>query len=359
MAISNLRQACVFACTLTALPFTVQASTAVFAESQHLYISQAFAIRQILNDLQGNTPDQGWYSAGHSFSQIGFEYHRWTLALASRQDYHIKHHPDTSELLYAYKNRHPINDEQRRTVYLEARSVQAEGVTMAYRQPLGRGLTTELRVGVWRGDRALDGSAEGHLQTAQDLPSGQLALDYRYSKDALLERPFRAQAGSGLSLDVQMQWAPSPNWEMNWRIDDVFTRFSWDGLGQTQVQADSNLLRYDEQGRLRSRPLLAGRESDVSHSWRLPTRHRVSVLWHRGDWSWQGRYQTLGAIRRYEIGVYKRVQQTQWHLAYAQQPAAFTLGLTRPTWQAAITTQTANLSRSQVLGLDLSWTYTF
>ena len=81
--------------------------------------------------------------------------------------------------------------------------------------------------------------------------------------------------GKGFSIDIELNWDISERWFVSVKGKDVFSELQWDDVTYTRAQATTDVISFDEEGRIDSIPLLSGIEGYRDHTQELPAQYRL------------------------------------------------------------------------------------
>ncbi|MFB0988889.1 MAG: hypothetical protein QMC69_06455, partial [Gammaproteobacteria bacterium] len=70
--------------------------------------------------------------------------------------------------------------------------------------------------------------------------SGELSLDYSYTRDLLFDRPEEKSSGKGYSIDLEVAGQFINNLHYQLQLFDMFNRFYWSDQTYTHAEAKSD-----------------------------------------------------------------------------------------------------------------------
>lgn len=221
---------------------------------------------------------QGKYQTGntvtsHSRLTLSASKDNWSIGLASRFDYLVKHSSDTALLFY--QDKHDKNYNQEYQVSLSVNHLFARGIYAAWQQQY-KNINYDITLNVWQGTHLTYGSINGQIDTNQqgDL-QGKLLVDYSYSKDLLFDRPEQESVSYGYSVDIKTLWRPYSNISIQLTLIDVINQFLWRDVTHTKV----TILNSEQ--RNKAEALLLGKEDSIDVYQRLPVQTTLGIYY---DW---------------------------------------------------------------------------
>lgn len=265
--------------------FSVMAATTASAGEQPFeiystFISQSFSdtapIYQIVHNMEGDPVDGGELAFTHNQFEMGERWQQFELSYFWRYDYLMEFNSDTAHLIYINQNNIPVSASKTYDVSLQANHIRSQGIGLGYHFTLTPATTGKIRLNYLTADETTDGKLSGQLTTTPNDYSGDLHLDYNYSRDLLLSREEESVDGRGFSLDLDLQWAISPQWQVALEGRDIYSKVRWDDVTYTIADATTNRISYDPDGTLHSIPAVAGIESYRDHQQTLPSRYNLS-----------------------------------------------------------------------------------
>lgn len=271
--------------------------------------SEPAPIDQMIHDLEGAPVDSGDFAFTHNQVELGLEKGRWMFAYFHRYDYFLEFNSDTAALAYIDRNDLPVPTNSSFDVNLRANHIRSEGIALGYRESfIDDRVKTSLRLNYLTSNDFTDGSLQGSLSTTSEGYQGDLFLDYQYSEDSLLERPEEKVDGSGFSIDFLVSWLIDEKWFVSLEGKDVTSEIRWNDVTYTQARATTDVISFDEEGRIDSIPVLSGIESYRDHTQRLPAQYRLIV-----QYQYQESLYIIPRLFSYESNYFYQLElKKQW-----------------------------------------------
>jgi hypothetical protein len=211
--------------------------------------------------------------------ETGVRYGNWRVAYVQSFDYELKASRETAAFYHQVRNRIPFASGQRFALDLDPYHLRRQGLRLAHRWQLGP-VAVEPAVNLLQGIKLIDGRVRG-LVTTQGGGNYdyEAAVDYTYSEDDLFDREVAAPSGKGLSLDLNLAWTPAPGWLLRAEMTDLLGEMHWRDAPRTLAIASSDNKEFDEQGFVRYRPALSGREFNQDFTQRIRPQAQLFAEW--------------------------------------------------------------------------------
>lgn len=267
-----------------ALSYTIFMTQTICAlENNYLYqntesfnFSEVSSIKQFAKGLKGPELDDGELAITTSHIELGHKFHinkkigGISYAIFARFDYFLEFSNDTAIIAYADKNKLPIPEERTYKIDLAAQHLRAHGLKLGYHNSYFKNIDAQFYVSFLEANNMIDGRIYGQLSDLSDSPSGELILDYQYSEDQFFDRERSELTAKGYTVDIDIQWRPSPTYHINIKSKDLFSNIMWKNQDRTVGSATTNRIDFDDEGQLNVRPALSWRESQRDLNQRLP-----------------------------------------------------------------------------------------
>ena len=251
----------------------------IYQNTESFSFSEVSPIKQFAKGLKGPALDNGELAITTSQIELGHKFHindkvgGISYAIFSRFDYFLEFSNDTAIIAYADKNNLPIPEERTYTINLAAQHLRAHGFKLGYHGSYHNDLDIQLYVSFLEANNMIDGRIYGHLNGLSELsdePSGELILDYQYSEDQFFDRERSELTAKGYTLDIDVQWRPSPTFHVNIKSKDLFSRIMWKNQDRTVGSATTDRINIGDDGQLNVRPALSWLESERDLNQQLP-----------------------------------------------------------------------------------------
>jgi hypothetical protein len=231
--------------------------------------------------------------------ETGVQYGNWRVAYVQSFDYELKADRETAAFYHQVRNRIPFASGQRFVLDLDPYHLRRQGLRLAHRWQFGA-VEMEPAVNLLQGIKLIDGRVRG-LVTTQGGGNYdyEAAVDYAYTEDDLFDREVAAPSGTGLSLDLNLAWAPAPGWLLRAEMTDLYGEMAWRDTPRTIAIASSDNKEFDEQGFVRYRPALSGREFNQDFTQRIRPQAQLFA-----EWAVDAQYTVGAQWRLTEVGDY-------------------------------------------------------
>lgn len=270
-------------------------SPVLFSSLKSFTYSDNIPIEQMINSLEGSKVGNSEYAFTHNQLDIGVAYGAFEFSVFNRYDYYLKYSADTARLFYLENNDLPIERGRSYSIDLSANELLSKGFAVAYSFESGRGIKSKIKASYLRAQRTTNGRLWGDLaesETGSTPFSGNINLDYSYTEDKLLSRPQEDFVASGVTIDfaAEGQFSEGFYWQLS--AKDLFSAIYWEDITYTKAKATSDIIRFDDDGRIDTIPTLSGIESYRNDVQRLPIQIDLSLA------------QTLTPLAAIEYGVF-------------------------------------------------------
>ncbi|WP_027858773.1 hypothetical protein [Marinobacterium jannaschii] len=240
--------------------------------------SDAFTIKGLLNELSG--PLKNGENA-FSFSKLesGIRYNQFELALFIRNDYFAAFAPDTARLFYQGENNLPVDANSHYDIHLRLNNIQGKGIGFGYQLSPTNNFSLKPRLNILKATELTDGTITGSVDTdSSGSYSSQFGVNYAYSEDKLFERNVGSKPdGLGASIDLDAEWKTSDRLTLSLKVKDLFGRIRWNDAPATIASANTNNVALDSEGYIDTSPVLSGREINLDHTQKIPTRYYLTA----------------------------------------------------------------------------------
>lgn len=277
------------------LPVKAEPQKSTFLEFESFSFSESASIKQILDNLEGDTIRSGRRSFTHNKFQIGMRYRRWSISAIARYDYYLKYHPDTAEIMYRDANDIQLTRNRDYIIDIEAVHASTRGLKVGYLFDSVDNFTVELRLSLLASDQLLDGFIRGQATVEGDEYFGSALINYVYDEPVFLDESRGSSHGWGYSTDIRIDWKPATNWQIYVAAQDLVSEIKYDNASFTVANIDTNRISFDSDGLIQTTPLISGERGGRSHTLRYPNQfeakvsHRFSngirsaLAWHQYD----------------------------------------------------------------------------
>ncbi|GLS27250.1 hypothetical protein GCM10007877_29690 [Marinibactrum halimedae] len=284
--------------------------------------SDAMPIHQLVNNLEGPPPDEGDFAFSHSRMEMTYATPSFRLHAFERLDYFVEYTPNTIDFIHRDQNDTPLENNTVYNIDLSVSHLRASGIGVSFPLLEKDNYSFSLRTNYWYGKDIIDGRIHGSIAgDNSDITNynGDLTLNYTYTEDHLLDRAREEFNGHGFGIDIMASGKlfQSTYWQLN--IEDFLTRTLWSQATYTRANANTNSIRFDEDGRLSSVAVVSGFEGNKRHTQRLPIRTQGSIT-HAIQSQWNA------AFGFNSIGFNTKSQHVIANVGLQYQREAFSLG---------------------------------
>lgn len=250
-------------------------TTLILCCSQHIYakdldVDLNFETRSYSDSLpfyslanEMNAPYQkGEIAYTQNTVTLGFSKGFFNMAGIVRYDYNLDFNHDGLQLVYNSLN--GIDAAQKTTYNPEIRvnHMRAEGLKVGAHYPVLNRLDVGLALSLLRTSDLLYGDINGTATVDNNNNySGKINLNYAYDQDLLLERKVSGVNGFGYALDLNLNYKPTENLEINIMAKDLASRIRWKKAPYTQATANTATSTIASDGSFNVAPTLLGIES--------------------------------------------------------------------------------------------------
>jgi hypothetical protein len=233
----------------------------LFTSVHSITYAENISIDAWMDDLHTNDTSPGESAFTRNFSEWGFAYGQMSFAGFVRQDYYLHFSQDTFDIVYQDKNNIPFDANRRYEIFLDVSHVQIHGAKVGYDFSPLKTLQTRIEVNFFDAEEVLFGRLDGYLGTTGGKIKGDLALDYNYTEDVVLDRPLTPPAsGRGQSVDVELWWQPIEKLKAHFLAEDLYSQIKWSQTPFTQATITTVRTVTDSSGAVRRAPTISGRE---------------------------------------------------------------------------------------------------
>ena len=238
-------------------------------------------IQQIQDDLQGPPLSDGQMIAYRHRATAGFSGSWGHFYVFHREASLFEFNKATAQVAYSLENETslPVGNYP---IQLNANRISGMGFGYGYRWDPSRTLSIQPRVAFLQADQVTHGSLTGQLTSDGNETTGDLALNYFYSRDSILDRTPEAVVGRGLTLDLAIQWHLMPQLTLDASFEDLASYIRWDQVTTTEADATTTLfeLKNDQWRTFPAISGFAGRRDQTQEITRLTT---LAFQWHRSE----------------------------------------------------------------------------
>ena len=318
--------------------------------------SETAPIKQIVDDMKGPYFDGGEHSFTHNIWETGVKRNGWKAAYIIRYDYALEYTPDTAEIIYNDKN--DISLEKNRTydVDLDLIHSRSTGFKFGYELEVKPQLFIGMDVSYLETNRFLQGDVTGHFSADDNDYTGEVALDYIYTKDYLLNRDIKIPTGRGYTVDIDWRWQSEDDlWKFSGKWTDLVSEITIKDAPFTTATASTDRISFDD-GKINVKPVLSGVEGYRKETLRFPKQAKVS-----GFYQFQPDLNLGLALYRYgdlnfpsTNAEYRLSETLQLNAGFDYKSDAMTLGFSSTYFNMSLTSDRLSLDRARTFGLDIS-----
>jgi hypothetical protein len=344
---------CALAAGVTAADTPPPTEWQLFVRADSIAFSEPYPVYSTFTDLNaGSKPGDTAFT--HDQVDIGASYGPWTLASIKRYDFYLSFHPDAAELLYRGENDLPVERNRQYTINTLWNHASSTGLKASYTFNPHDRLKLRLAASFLRAEDLLHGSVAGaSVIDANEDFGGDVILDYRYSRDGLLDRQVDEPDGNGYAVDVYVNWRASERLTIAVAAEDWLNAIRWRDAPFTQAALTSSTVSLDDNGSISTTPLLSGTEGYRDFTQKLPVRTSISML-YRANRQIEVVVQALNveSLNLPAIGVrYHRAPDKSWALAYDSAARAVTMSLETGWWHVSVGLDHLNVEKAHFVSI--------
>lgn len=253
-------------------PLAAASELELFADAEAWGFAEPVPIFHYAEDWQAEL-DGGADGFLYQRYRLGLRTARYEFARISQRIYEVEPSRDTARLYHRVKNELGFAPGERFDLDLRVRHVAMHGIQFGRRFDVLEGrFTFTPALNLWRANSLLDGRIRGTAVAQTDSRfKYQLALDYFYTEDKLLDRRVDRPHGSGASLDLAARYQINA-WYVRAEAQDLLGRLQWHDAPFTSGLAKSDNREFDADGFARFKPTFSGREGNRDFNQHLPVR---------------------------------------------------------------------------------------
>ena len=241
---------------LTLLPTLCFAEKTVQLSLNAELYSDPVSIHAFLNDWDTKHLEKGKNAFATGKMKLQTQQDHWNIGWVWSYDYQLRFSEDMAKLYYQIKNDKLINANSNYALELEAQHLDTVGARFGYDWNIHPDWKIVTGVTALIGRHYVDGMFRGQGQTTNmtelmdrvNWLNGH--LDYSYDQPALKEDELgwdgKTDKGYGYALDLGLQGKIGKNWDINFKVEDIFSYLYWKNAPFTKYS-----IRYDQNSRPR------------------------------------------------------------------------------------------------------------
>ncbi|MFT7561705.1 MAG: hypothetical protein ACI93R_003634 [Flavobacteriales bacterium] len=283
----------------------------IYQRTNSFSYSEVSPIKQFANSLEGPAIDAGGVTITSTQFELGNDvylsekYGGFSYGLVSRFDYFLEFTNDTAEIFYADKNDVALDQNRTYSIDLKANHVSARGFKLGYLGKITNAFDYQIHMSFINAYSMLVGRLTGELNGLGGDTSGDLVIDYQYSRDTIFDREESELTADGRTVDAAFQWQPTKKLSFEFYGRDIYSEIAWKGQDRTVGGATSNRVRFGDDGLLNVRPALFWQESERDLNQVLPV-----------QMTFNGAYQ-LNERDTFKASVFTYEEYTFTNMAYS------------------------------------------
>lgn len=249
-----------------------QARFQLYSQLENHTYSEPTSIHSFLHDFNGELT-QGDHAFTLNQAELGVRYDQFSFSLIGRFDYLFEFSSDAARFYRDIENGNDSVTAPDYQLALKVNHLQASGFRLAYQwQPNSR-LQLQVAASFLRGSGFYDGRLWGDAQWQNsDTYSVDADIHLHSDHDIILEYPMDEASGWGYALDMELHWRLGANWSLQLQAKDLLSRLYWQESLESELDIDSDVRRFDEDGNFHVRPFLQGRQVLVDYEQTLPVK---------------------------------------------------------------------------------------
>lgn len=331
-----------------------------FVEADSFAHAEPVSIHAYINDWDGPL-QSGSDAVTHNRLEIGVRHGAWSYGYVQRYDYEIKATRDAAVLYHQVKNKAELVPGTEYDLDVRAYHHRSQGLRLAFRQG-GAHWSVEPGLSLLSGQKLINGRIDGQATALGGKEYAyNAAVNYYYSEDVLFDRQVKAPSGEGFALDLRLDYRPDEHWRLSFVGQDLYGFLRWRDAPVTEAVATSDTREFDEDGFVRFRPTLTGREFNESYSQRLHPRGLLAADWAVRPDSKLGLRLRLTEVRQYWslTAGHEFASGLSTDLEFMPDLLAFGGGLRYSGFRFALMADKLKFEDARVLQLQLGWAYPF
>ena len=211
--------------------------------------------------------------------------------------------------------------------------------------------------------RQLRADAISGFANYQGGGSYDFALQSQRSRDDLAAPFLQASnsAGRAASVSFALTAAPTDNWKLQLRAEDLFSLLDWPGMATESATLNSRVLGSVSDGTLNYAPLISGRNTLERGQGRMGARWVADLVWSPRIWRDGGgasfRAERKLGLEQYWLGWNQTAQQAggfTWRLEIEPTVRAASFTSSWRNWEGALATDGRGAG-SELTQLRLAW----
>jgi len=329
----------------------------LYFDSHMFGYSETAPIKQIVDDMKGPYFDGGDHSFTHNIWEMGVKRNGWKAAYIIRYDYALDYNPDTAEIIYGDKNDISLEKNRVYDVDLDLIHSRSTGFKLGYEWQVKPKLFIGMDVSYLETNRFLKGDVSGEFSAADNDYTGEISLDYVYTKDYLLSRDVKIPTGRGYTLDIDWRWQSEDDlWKFSGKWTDLVSEITIKDAPFTTATASTDRVSFDDDGHINVKPVLSGVEGYRKEVLRFPKQTKVSGFYQfQPDLNLGLALYQYGDLNFPSTNVEYRLTDTfQLSAGFDYKSDAMTLGCSSSSFNVSLTSDRLSLDRARTFGLDIS-----
>ncbi|HSW13002.1 MAG TPA: hypothetical protein VLI06_09210 [Solimonas sp.] len=329
-----------------------------FVQIESFAHSEPVSVHAYVDDWEGPLEDDGADAVTHNWFETGVRMGPWSYSYVQRYDWELKATRDAAKLYHQVKNK--IELVPGTTYDLEVRGYhnRSQGLRIAYAQQAGD-WSIEPGLSLLSGQALINGRIKGNATALDDNEYGyDAAIRYFYDKDRLFDRRVDGPSGEGLSLDLLLRYRPGERWLLSLQARDLYGFLRWHDTPITEALATSDVREFDEDGYVRFRPTLTGREFNQGYTQRLHPHGLLLAKWSMRPDTRLGAQLRLTEVRQYPglLAEHDFASGLQADVQLLANPFALGAGLRWQGFRLGVLSDRLKFEDAQLLQLELGWT---
>lgn len=213
-------------------------------------LSEPVTIKANFDDWETDQLKPGNRLYSKQVARAGARINRLQIGYSKHLYYYLNFSEDTARLHFLERNDRLDQDKSTFNIHLDANNAEAEGLFLGY-DLSWRGLTIGATLTYLKLQDVYYGQAFGFFDPAQSLDNQtQIVIDYAYPEDKIFERDVAPPEGSGLTLDmrVQYQWQAHA---VSLVFNEVYSDLYWNTAPGSRIEGNINSLLSSNEAAVR------------------------------------------------------------------------------------------------------------
>jgi hypothetical protein len=331
-------------------------------------LSQSFSnilpVKQLIEDDWQQSP-KNKASDGFTQNEVGIRsyWHKFSFSMSHRYDYFVFSNPDTAKAFYLDRSDLALDTQEKYNINLNLFHQRSNGVRVGYKFEY-ENFSSEVRIGYWDLRVTRESNLTGTLTSDHQGNISAIAeLNEFYSSDNFLHRRNTDDwdsGGSGITVDVHLNWQPADNISIYADLKDLYSTFSLDNSGFSEGKIDTEGTFINSVGGVAYLPVYRGRETTKKHKFELPENLSLVGLYHHTkQLSYLAGYKRQGEQNFYYLGVEIAHENSSTQLSFDIENQAPEIRYKRDWLSLVLSIDDIEIEQAMLLNVGFNIHYSF